>query len=248
MAIKWFGTLTAVTALSLLTATSSVAAQAEPDLAITEQAEPDLAVTEQAEPGLAAAQQTEPDVVLDVPNLTVQELNLDVENLRAHVSLDTRLATLLNLSAGVDLSTDKITLSITGVQAELHLRVRLDNVAKIVDRTLTTLDHNPQLLQGLLSTTSGLLSQSVNTLGQTVIRTVDSTGNIVERTIDSNGNVISQTVTGNVSNLPVVSETKNPAGQTVRQVRDTSGAVIEVVLDAAGKVLSTRVISQAAPG
>ena len=186
--------------------------------------------------------------MLDVPNLTVQELNLDVESLRAHVSLDTRLATLLNLSAGVDLSTDKITLSITGVQAELHLRVRLDNVAKIVDRTLTTLDHNPQLLQGLLSTTSGLLSQSVNTLGQTVIRTVDSTGNIVERTIDSNGNVISQTVTGNVSNLPVVSETKNPAGQTVRQVRDTSGAVIEVVLDAAGKVLSTRVISQAAPG
>ncbi len=42
----------------------------------------------------------DPDVLLDVPNLSVDEITLDVENLRAKVSLDARLANLLSLSAG----------------------------------------------------------------------------------------------------------------------------------------------------
>src|SRR5205085_11220760 len=37
----------------------------------------------------------DPDVPLDVPNLSVEEITLDVENLRARVSLDARLANLL---------------------------------------------------------------------------------------------------------------------------------------------------------
>ncbi|HKO62978.1 MAG TPA: hypothetical protein VJV03_17595, partial [Pyrinomonadaceae bacterium] len=40
----------------------------------------------------------DPDVLLDVPNLSVDEITLDVENLKAKVSLDARLANLLALT------------------------------------------------------------------------------------------------------------------------------------------------------
>jgi hypothetical protein len=92
----------------------------------------------------------DPDVLLDVPNLSVDEITLDVENLRAKVSLDARLANLLSLSAGADVGIDKVKLTIKGVKAEVLLKVRLDNVAAIIDRTLTTIDRNPQILERLL--------------------------------------------------------------------------------------------------
>lgn len=37
-------------------------------------------------------------------------------------------------------------LSITGVLAEVYLYVDLDNVARIVDRVVLTLDRNPEIL------------------------------------------------------------------------------------------------------
>src|SRR5688572_7771265 len=73
----------------------------------------------------------DPDVLLDVPNLSVDEITLDVENLKAKVSLDARLANLLALTAGADVSIDKVKLTIKGVKAEVLLKVRLDNVAQI---------------------------------------------------------------------------------------------------------------------
>ncbi|HEY0408054.1 MAG TPA: hypothetical protein VGC89_20120, partial [Pyrinomonadaceae bacterium] len=56
----------------------------------------------------------DPDVLLDVPNLSVDEITLDVENLRAHVALDARLANLLQLTAGADVGIDKVKLTIKG--------------------------------------------------------------------------------------------------------------------------------------
>lgn len=209
-----------------------------------------LALSVALAPSAAFAQtQGEPDVTLDIPNLQVEQLTLEVDKLQANISLDARLAQLLTLTAGVDLRTDRIKLDIKGVKAQAKLTVYLDDVYRILDRTLTTIDRNPQILEGLLNAVSGLLSQTVNTLGQTVVRTVDATGNILERTLDSaTGAVIGQSVVGSVLDLPVVSESINAAGQTVRQVRDASGAVIELVLDASGSVLSTRVVSQAMGG
>jgi hypothetical protein len=196
------------------------------------------------------------DVVLDIPNLSVDEITIDVERLEAHVNLDARLANLLQLRAGVDVETGRIGLAIRGVCAEAHLVVRLNNVAAIIDRTLTTLDRNPGVLTGLVSSVGGtlenitapggLLSQTVNTLGQTVQRTVDTTGNIVERTLDTAGNVVGSQTVGSLLSLAAVSETTNAAGQTVRRVTDTSGAVIELTLDAAGNLVGSRVVSQAA--
>lgn len=214
-----------------------------------------------------AATTGDPDVLLDVPNLSVDEITLEVENLRARVSLDARLANLLQLTAGADAGIDKVKLTIKGVKAEVLLKVRLDNVANIIDRTLTTIDRNPQILERLLTSVDntvntvggtlntalqpgGVLSQTVNTLGQTVQRTLDTTGNIVEKTLDTTGKVVNEKTVGSVLNtaatgLRVVGETTNNAGQTVRRLQDSSGAVIEVVLDTAGKIVSSKIVSGA---
>lgn len=209
----------------------------------------------------------DPDVLLDVPNLSVDEIQLDVENLRAKVSLDARLANLLALTAGADVGIDKVKLTIKGVRAEVLLKVRLDNVAAIIDRTLTTIDRNPQILERLLQSVDttvntvgnvannalrpgGVLSQTVNTLGQTVQRTLDTTGNIVEKTLDTSGRVLNERTLGSVldtaaSGLRVVNETTNSAGQTVRRLQDASGGIVEVTLDTAGKIVSSRVVQGA---
>ncbi|HEY0053202.1 MAG TPA: hypothetical protein VGB49_07320, partial [Caulobacteraceae bacterium] len=88
----------------------------------------------------------EPDVLLDVPNLSIDEINIEVDNLRAHLAVEARLANLLHLSAGADVTIDSVKINIKGVQAQVLLKVRLDNVAQIIDRTLTTVDRNPEVL------------------------------------------------------------------------------------------------------
>lgn len=202
----------------------------------------------------------QPDVLLDIPNLSVDEISLDVQNLQVHLALDARVANLVKLTAGVDAGIDKVNITIKGVQATALLIVRLDNVRAILDRTLTTLDNNPQIIDRLLQTVDntvgtvgdvantalqpgGVISQTVNTLGQTVNRTVDAAGNIVEKTLDNTGKVLSSNTIGKLLDLPVVKETTNAAGQTVKQVRDSSGALIDVTLDSAGKVVNSKVVS-----
>ncbi|CAL9671068.1 hypothetical protein [Streptomyces sp. enrichment culture] len=96
-----------------------------------------------------AARDPGPDVFLDVPRLKVDELNLDVENLRAHVSLQAEVLDLLKLNVGADVALGQVHLGISGVEAEARLKVRLDNVAQIINRVLTTLDRNPQILEDL---------------------------------------------------------------------------------------------------
>lgn len=211
----------------------------------------------------------DPDVLLDIPNLSVDEITLEVDNLRANVSLDARLANLLKLTAGADVGIDKVKLTIKGVRAEVLLKVRLDNVNSIIDRTLTTIDRNPQILERLLTSVDntvntvggiantalqpgGVLSQTVNTLGQTAQRTLDQTGNIVERTLNSSGGLINQRTLGSVldtaaTGLRTIGETTNSTGQTVRRLQDASGGVIEVTLDTAGRIVSSRIIQGANP-
>lgn len=198
----------------------------------------------------------QPDVLLDVPNLSLDSLSIRVDNLNAKLSLDARVANLVSLKAGVEVNVDKVDIKLAGVQATALLIVRLDNVRAIIDKTLTTLENNPELLDRLLTTVDsavstvgnvantalqpgGVISQTVNTLGQTVQRTLDAMGNIVEKTLDSTGKVLSTRTVGKLLDLPVVSETVNAAGQTVKRLRDTSGQIIEVVLDKAGKIVGT---------
>ena len=91
------------------------------------------------------------DVILEIPELSVDSIGLTVNNVRAHVALDANAMNFVQLTAGVDVGIKQVQLSISGVFAEAYLYVDLDNVARIVDRVVTTLDRNPQILTRLLA-------------------------------------------------------------------------------------------------
>jgi hypothetical protein len=179
--------------------------------------------------------QQQPDVLLDIPNLSVESITLEVDNLQAHIALDARLANLLKLTAGADASIDKVKLDIKGVQATATLVVRLENVRAIIERTLQTLDNNPQLVTQLLST----VDNTVNTVGGVANNTVGTVGGIASSALRT-GQVLDLAKSG----LSVVSQTVNGTGQTVRRVRDSAGQLLEVVTDTAGKIVSSRRVTQ----
>jgi hypothetical protein len=77
----------------------------------------------------------EPDVLLDVSELEVDRIRLEVENLRAHVSVLAELANLVSLSVGVDARLDRVELEIEGVRAKVLLKVRLEHVRAILDKS-----------------------------------------------------------------------------------------------------------------
>jgi pyruvate/2-oxoglutarate dehydrogenase complex dihydrolipoamide acyltransferase (E2) component len=126
------------------------------------------AIFEQEYDGRAAAQERQPasdapDLTLDVPSLGVEELNLDVENLRARISLQAELADMVKLSVGLEAEVDKVKLEAKGVEAQLLLKAGLDNVRAILTQALGALDNNPAILEDLLRTsgeTSGGALQS----------------------------------------------------------------------------------------
>ncbi|GGD63369.1 hypothetical protein GRI62_12645 [Erythrobacter arachoides] len=172
----------------------------------------------------------QPDVVLDVPNLSVESISLEVQGLEAHISLDARLANLLRLNAGADVTLESVSLEITGVQAQAALIVRLDNVRAIIERTLQTLDNNPEIITSLTEALPG----TVDTLGGVVNNTVGTVGDLTQGVLRS-GAVLDLASSG----LDLVNETVNSAGQTVRSLRADDGALYQVVTDNAGRIVSS---------
>src|SRR3954467_7048172 len=90
------------------------------------------------------------DVILEVPELSVDSIGLTVSNVRAKISVDANAMNLVQLSAGVDVGIKQVQLGIVGVYGEVYLYADLDNVARIVDRVVQTLDRNPQILTQVL--------------------------------------------------------------------------------------------------
>ena len=185
---------------------------------------------------MQAMQGDPPDVLLDVPNLSVEQLTIEVNNLQVHLALDARLANLLHLTAGADARIDNVRIDLRGVRAQATLIVRLDNVRAIIERTLQTLDNNPQIVTQLLST----VDNTVNTVGGVANNTVNTVGGIAGSLL-RNGQVLDLAAAG----LTQVSQTVNGAGQTVRRVTDRSGQLLEVVTDTANRVVSSRRVSGA---
>ena len=93
-----------------------------------------------------AASEDDADVVLDVPMLNVEELDLEVEELRAHISARAELAGFLSINVGVDAYVDKVKLNIKGVEAQVHLKVKLQRILGSIDRALQAIEKNPRLL------------------------------------------------------------------------------------------------------
>lgn len=120
-----------------------------------------------------------------------------------------------------------------GVQAQALLKVRLDNVATIIERTLTTIDRNPQFLERLL---------------QSVDRTVGIAGNVANTAVQPGGVVdctvgtVGQTVNNATQPGGLLSQTVNTLGQTVQTTVDSTGKIIQSTTDNTGKVLNQRTL------
>jgi hypothetical protein len=117
----------------------------------------------------------EPDVLLDVPQLKVEEIVLEVEDLRAHVSIEANVLNLLRLSVGADVQLGGVHLDIKGVEAQALLKVRLDKVAEIINRVLSTIDRNPEIVAQIIPP----LGDAASELGRTAGHSVDEVAGVV---------------------------------------------------------------------
>ena len=110
----------------------------------------------------------EPDVHLDVERLHVDRVDLKVDEINARVALQAHVLDLLRLDVGVNAELRGVALEIDGVDAQAELDVRLEHLTTIVDRVMSTIDRNPELLENLL----GRLTATVDELGANAVRAV----------------------------------------------------------------------------
>ncbi|WP_051042914.1 hypothetical protein [Nocardiopsis xinjiangensis] len=132
----------------------------------------------------------EPDVLLDVPHLNVDEIDLEVDKLRARVALQARVLDLLQLDVGADVDLAGVRLGIKGVQAQALLKVRLDNVESIIERVLQTIDENPQIVEAAARKVAETAGGVADSLGRTAVGATEGVGKAAEgvgRTAESVG-------------------------------------------------------------
>jgi e3 binding domain len=113
-----------------------------------------------------------PDVLLDVPELRIDSIHFELDDLDAHVAAKANVLNLVKLTVGIDVHLERVKLDIKGVEAELVLKARLDHIAAIVDRLMTSLDRNPELVKGL--------SRAVSEVGAGAGEAVGETGGAVK--------------------------------------------------------------------
>lgn len=113
----------------------------------------------------------DPDVLLDVPLLNVEEIDLEVEDLRARVSFQAELADLVKINVGLDVELGKVKLGIRGVEAKAQLKARLDNVRAIFSEVLESLEHNPQFFRDVAGTVDRSTGSSETTTARGALDT-----------------------------------------------------------------------------
>ena len=155
-----------------------------------------------------------PTFMLDVPVLNIDELNLEVNDLRAHVALRAELATFVKINVGVDIYLDKVKLDIKGLEAQALLTIKLDRVLGTLDRALEAINNNPQIL-----------SEVVQDVGSAV----DDTGGDA-----SQGARESEQ---NVGSVPQLEDVAGQVGETTQQTGDVSAWATDEIQQAAGDLL-----------
>jgi hypothetical protein len=158
---------------------------------------------EQGLPQLAAGHSSktmaDPDVVLQIPQVKVEQIYVEVDDLDASVSLRARLGSLLQLDVGVHAHLGTVKIDIKGVETEAMLEVRLDELRGILDSALRTIERNPQIIESVVKT----VDTAVNQVGQTaqqvlgpqgpLARTLDHVGQTAQEALGPNG-PLSQTL------------------------------------------------------
>ncbi|CAM5398518.1 hypothetical protein STENM223S_10956 [Streptomyces tendae] len=174
-----------------------------------------------ADEAASVAEERGPDVFLDVPQLKVDELHLDVEDLRARVSLQAEVLDLLKLNVGADVALGQVHLDISGVEAQALLKVRLDNVALIINRVLTTLDRNPQILEDLARGVGSAVHDVGRGAGTAVRDVGEGAGSAVEDVGEGAGSAVEDVGEG--------------AGSAVQGIGGSTGDAVEEAARGAGE-------------
>ncbi|MFI6080068.1 hypothetical protein ACIBBB_03585 [Streptomyces sp. NPDC051217] len=165
----------------------------------------------------------EPDVYLDVPVLKIDEIQLGVHDLRAHVSLQAEVLDLLKLNVGADVALGSVELDIKGVEAQAQLKVRLHNVATIVNRVLTTIDRNPEILDQL----GKGLGKAVEDVGTGAGKAAGEIGKGAGGAAESVGQGAGE----------AVRDVGHGAGEAVEDVGEGAGEAVEDVGEGAGEAV-----------
>jgi hypothetical protein len=179
----------------------------------------------------------DPDVLLDVPVVKVDSIHLELDDLQAHVALKAQVLDLVKLNVGVDVHLGKVRIDIKGVEAQALLKVRLDHVAAIVDRVLTTIDRNPDLVKSLGKAVEDIGSGAGQTLGETGEAVAD-VGEGAKGAVKDVGQGAGQAVgelgegTGQA-----VGEVGQGAGQAVGEVGQGAGQAVGQVGQGAGEAV-----------
>jgi hypothetical protein len=165
----------------------------------------------------------DPDVLLDVPVVKVDEINLEVEELRARVVLQAEVLDLLKLNVGADVFIGRVALDIKGVEAQALLKVRLDKVGSIVDRVLTTVDRNPRILENITEGVGSAVEDVGGGAGKAVGELGEGAGSAVEEVGKGAGSAVEDVGEG--------------AGSAVEDVGEGAGSAIEDVGEGAGSAV-----------
>jgi hypothetical protein len=181
-----------------------------------------------------------PDVLLDAPVVSIKDLNFELDDLRAKVSLFAKVLDLVELSAGIDAYLGKVKLTIESVELQALLKVRLDNVTAILDRVLTTIDRNPQIVQELASGVGSAVEDVGAGAGELVgeganeaVSDIGSgTGSAVEDVGEGAGGAV-EDVGGGTGEA--AGEVGQGARQAAEQVGDSAGQAAQGATDAASE-------------
>jgi hypothetical protein len=196
-----------------------------------------------------------PDVLLRVPELHVGKIELDVDNLQADLNLNAEIANLVSLNVGVQVGVSKVNITVADVDAQLDLVVRLGNLAKMVNRTLTSLDLNPLLINVLnevgdvvdavVGAVDGLLGSIVR--GDTKLNfLIDNLGNIVQEVVEGAGDAVSTIVGNYEKNMTYTGISKELGnGLTQKTYRyDPLGSLVNIIFNTLGQVVQAVVVGK----
>jgi len=232
------------TSSSHITSAASIPTTAPPTASSTS---PSGRFTNSSTPTTAqTASGTAPDVHLNVPTLSVGRIELDVDNLSADINLNAQVAGLVTINAGVQVSIQTVNITITDVDAQLELIVRLGHLVDIVNRVFQSLDLNPLLISALNDTTSlledvvgevdGLLG-SITQGGTTLSFIIDNLGNIVQQV----GGV--STIVGNYLTNMTLTATESLGQGLTQKTYDYSplNSLVNIIFNSAGQILQATV-------
>jgi hypothetical protein len=164
--------------------------------------------------------------LLDIPTVKVDEIDLEVDDLQARVSLRAEVLDLLKLHVGADVALGRVALKVKGVEAQALLKVRLDNVAAIIDRVLTAIEQNPQLLEPVTRGLGAGIEQIGRGAGVGVGEIGRGAGEAVEDVGAGAGRATEHVGRGAGEAVEDVAETgQDLAGQTGSRARATASRV-----------------------